>query len=608
MAYDGLFLRGQLNELKKCFLNERITRILQPDNKTILLIFRKNNTDIVLSISINPNFPVIRIIDDKDYANLNPMSFCMLLRKYLNNGIVINMSQIDGRGDYNSLERIFDIEIKNVTDGGDIKNFHLIIELLGRYSNIAICDEDYCIIDALYKNINSDSKLRELEPKKVYSTNDLIEKYSLINLSYEDFIKHIYDNFKINILNKTNNNLTNLIIQTFYGMSKTYIINILNKFNTDELKTLEMLNSAKDFNDLIDSNLLKNEFNEIVDNISQILNNNTNPTIYYENDKPIDFHIVQLTQYNGDIKNCNSINDLINTYYKEKYNYSLETNDKSVLINNLKQLLIKFNKKIELYESEINNNNNYEKYKIYADLINTYGYNNEMIVDNNLICPNYYDNNKEDKIPIDNELSISKNAEKYYQKYNKSKRSILANTDLLNKTKQELNHLLTIEDTLNFNLDAYDLLLIKEELNKYFYKKNISSNQNNKKPKKINYNIKKYKSSSGIDIFLGKNNLQNEYLTFDIAKNTDTWFHVKNATGSHVIIKKPYTDLDMKTIEEAAALCAYYSSLKNETKVTVDYTLKKELKKVKGAAPGFCIYHKNYSINVVPSNKIQEIK
>ena len=608
MAYDGLLIRKQINELNKILLNERITRILQPDSKTVLMLFKKNNKEIVLSISINPNFPVIRLINEKDYSNLNPLAFCMLLRKYINNGIVVNISQIDGHGDTNSLERIIDINIKNTTEGGDIKNFHLIIELLGRYSNVVICDDNYIIIDVLYKNYNSQTKLRELIPKINYNTNDLTKKNSLIDITYEKFIEHLYDNYKVDLLNNVKLDLINIFIQSFYGLSKSYIINIFNKYNTNENEILELFNKSKQALNIINNKLLINEYNEILNNINQInSNSNLEYKIYYENNKPIDFHIFSLSQYTN-YKSYSNINELINEYITQKFNYSVESNDKTLLKNNLHLLLAKLNKKIDIYESEINNNSNFDKYKVYADLINTYGYNNEMINNNILICPNFYDNNSIIEIPIDTSLSIPKNAEKYYQKYNKSKRAIIANKNLLEDTHNKINHLLSIDETLNFSLDAYDLLIIKEELNKYFYKKNINTNPKTKKKKNINFNIKKYKSSSGVDIYLGKNNLQNEYLTFDLANSTDTWFHIKNATGSHVIIKKPYTELDMKTIEEAASLCAYYSSLKNDTKVTVDYTLKKELKKVKGAPPGFCIYHKYYSINVIPSNNLKEIK
>ena len=216
-------------------------------------------------------------------------------------------------------------------------------------------------------------------------------------------------------------------------------------------------------------------------------------------------------------------------------------------------------------------------------------------------------------IPLDLSKSISDNANIYFNKYNKLKRTIDSATELLKKNEFELTHINEIINSFEFINDEKDLFLIKKELNEYFkysdkkLDKSINTNKSKNNKNKLNYNIDHYKSSSGIDIYIGKNNLQNEYLTFTIASPNDTWLHVKNRTGSHVIIKKSYEDLDMKTIEEAASLAAYFSTMKNETKVTVDYTLKKELKKVKGKPPGFVIYNKNYSINVEPGVFIKKL-
>ena len=258
-----------------------------------------------------------------------------------------------------------------------------------------------------------------------------------------------------------------------------------------------------------------------------------------------------------------------------------------------------------------------DKYKLYGELVSAVGYDKSLIKDGILTCKDYNDGDREVSIPIDESIPIARNVEKYYDKYNKLKRTKDNAEKLIEEALNKLEHLNSISASLELSSDRNDLYLIKEEITTCFDESHSISALNehskkvkkrdNSKSKKIEYNIHHYKSSTGIDIYVGKNNLQNEYLTFTMASPDDTWLHIKDATGSHVIVKKPYESLDDKTLVEAASLAAYFSDKRNETKATVDYTLRKELKKVKGKAPGFCIYHKNYSINVKPELLLKEI-
>lgn len=596
MAYDGLFIHTQLNEIKKIILNERISRIVQPNNKTIELVFRKNNKDIIFSIAVDSSFPFISISNKKDSLSTNPPGFCMLLRKYLSGGIIENIYQIDGRGNLNSLERIIDINIKNIDQKGDLNNYHLIIELLGRYSNIAICDNDFIIIDVLNKIEYSDNSLRILQAKNKYDTLLLDKKSEITNASFEDFINILNETKNKFTINNEKYDFTKLIINSFYGLSKTFIEHILNISNIDSRNI--------DINDLLNNNsdLSKNIYNNLKIEVDNILNNKINPSIFYINQNAKDFHVINLSIYNEKIENFNTANECILNYKNIKHLAATESNEKSILIKNIENLISKTMKKISQNEQDIEKNNDFDKYRIYGELINTYGYSIKPNDNNELVVENYYDNNKLISIPINTEYSIQKNAEKYFDKYNKSKRTIEKSKELLILNNNSIEHLESIKESVEFIQDNNDLKTIKYELSEYFNIK--EKNNKNKKRENINklMNITHYKTDDGIDIYVGKNNIQNEYVTFDIANSNDTWFHVKNATGSHVIIKKPYDELDMKTIEKVASLAAYYSSMRQNTKTTVDYTLRKELKKVKGKAPGFLIYHKNFSINVEPKN------
>lgn len=610
MAYDGLFIKNQIKEFKNILLNENISKIYSTNKKEIDLVFRINNQNINLSISANPNSPIMYINNTLENNDKTPTGFIMLLRKYLKSGKIIDIKQIR---DINtlSLERIIDISIYNINEKGDYETYHLIIELMGKYSNVILLDKDYTIIDVLIKASDILESVRILMPKTKYSTKEIIYKIDIFddkglkntNTLYEYLID------KINSLKKQNKdyNIIDTFSMSFSGLSKSYLSYKFSENNIDGYISIYNNNLIKydDFNLII---------NSIYNDIISIENNINKSYIFKTKDKYKDFHIFDFSKYYNEYEKIEYENSSICLidYFSSKINESQTSNDKKNLMNFATNIKNKLLKKNDLYNKEIEDSKDLEIYKIYGELVNTYGYDKNNIKDNKLICINHYDN-KEVSIPLDLSKSISDNANIYFNKYNKFKRTIDSASELLKKNDLELTHIDEIINSFEFINDERDLFLVKKELNEYFkysdkkFDKNISNNKSKIIKNKLNYNIDHYKSSSGVDIYVGKNNLQNEYLTFTMASPNDTWLHVKNNTGSHVIIKASYENIDMKTIEEAASLAAYFSTMKNETKVAVDYTLKKELKKVKGKPPGFVIYHKNYSINVEPGIFIKKI-
>lgn len=599
MSYDGLLVRAQISEIKKIILNERISKITQKNNKNISLLFRKNNNDIIFSININPNFPHIILENEKPKTYQNPYAFTMLLRKYLEGGMIIGINQIDGISDYNSLERIVEITVKNTIETGDIKEYKLIIELLGRYSNALIVDENNTIIDVLLKIKDTDNQLRILKAKEKYSTDKLYKKQTLINISFDDFILSLKNAYTMKSINKEPINIYNIFLQAFYGLSKSYIINLIYKLKIDENELFNCLLRNENYECFIPI------YEQIIKDINNILNNNYMPRIYYEGKNIKDFHILSFDIYDKS-ESFDNINDMLSKYISLKYGNNSNNENLNNLKTKINKLIEKTLKKIEINELDIEKSKDYENDKLYADMIKTYGYNKENIKDDILYCKNYYDNNKNLEIKLDSKLSIQKNAEMYYNNYNKKKRTIDKSNEQIKRYNNQLEHLNDLLENLKYINETNDLLQIETELENSFKTKNtgiVKKKQNNK-----TMNIKHYKAYDGTDIYIGKNNIQNDYLTFNIADANDTWLHVKNATGSHVIIKKNYEDLDIKILEQAASLASFYSSLRNENKVTVDYTLRKELKKVKGKPLGFVIYHKNKSINVEPKIELKEIK
>jgi len=261
-------------------------------------------------------------------------------------------------------------------------------------------------------------------------------------------------------------------------------------------------------------------------------------------------------------------------------------------------------KKYELQEKQLKDTEKKDKYKIYGELITAFGYGLEAGSEK-LIAQNYYDDNKEITIPLDKDLTPMENAKKYYDKYGKLKRTAEALESIIIETSDEITHLESIMNALDIALTEDDLKEIKEELIQAGYIKRKSSDKKAKFKSKPFH----YVSSDGYDMYVGKNNIQNEELTFKVANGGDWWFHSKTFPGSHVIVKTNGDELPDSTFEEAAKLAAYYSKGREQDKVEIDYIQRKHVKKVAGSKPGFVIYHTNYSMAISPDiHGIKEIE
>lgn len=630
MAYDGIFIKFQLKEIKNLVLDEHISKITQRSHKEVDFHIRKNNQNYILTFSANPNFPYILLSTSEAHNLSTPPSFCMLLRKYLQGAIIKNIKQIGFKSinkvdDGLCLERIVKFEFENINENGDISTYYIYFEVMGKYSNIIITDENNIILDVLLKSSVANKRLAL---KEKYSTKEITTKFDILNENFDGFIASINEGLALATINDEQFDLPGTISKKYAGLSKPIILHIILEFLNSNRKTI----TPENFNYEIINKRIKNKedyqnlFNFLVKYLNDFLTSDIRitPIINYKGDKPSDFYIFKLFSFQGVTKTFDSINTCLETYITNKYEDLNDTAEKKNLQTTIKNLYTKLNKKLDIYKKDLSKCADTDKYKNYGELVSCFGYNLEDIKDGILTCKDYNHNDAIVKIPIDESLTVAQNVERYYDKYNKLKRTKDNVEKLIEETTVKLEHLNSIELSLELPNDKNDIYLIKEEILKYFdeaqkiqslkkqksdiaVRKSAKPNNKSNQKNKINYNIHHYKSSSGIDIYVGKNNLQNEYLTFTLANPDDTWLHIKNATGSHVIVKMPYEKLDDKTLVEAASLAAYFSEKKNETKATVDYTLRKELKKVKGKSPGFCIYHKNYSINVKPGILINEI-
>ena len=327
----------------------------------------------------------------------------------------------------------------------------------------------------------------------------------------------------------------------------------------------------------------------------QIKNGDFTPNAVYENRLPKEYAAIRLTSYSEENTQVfDTFSKLLEYYYAEKSTIT-RIRQRSVDLRKIVQTALERNvKKYDLQLKQLEDTQKREKYRIYGELLNTYGYEAQPGA-SSLEVLNYYDNQIL-TIPLDPMLSAGENAKKYFEKYQKLKRTYEALTTLTAETKAEVEHLSSISTSLDIALQEEDLVQIKEELIESGYMKRKGGAKGKQKRERITSKPFHYISSDGYHIYVGKNNYQNEELTFKFATGNDWWFHAKGIPGSHVVVKTNGDELPDNVFEEAGRLAAYYSQARGQEKVEIDYTQKKNVKKPGGAKPGFVVYYTNYSL------------
>ena len=581
MAFDGIVIANLVKDLNDKIVSGRISKIAQPEKDELLLTIKGNRENFRLLISANASLPLLYFTETNKPSPLTAPNFCMLLRKHIANGRIVSVSQP-------GLERIVRIEIEHLDEMGDLKRKFLIVELMGKHSNIIFCDDENKILDSI-KHISAQvSSVREVLPGREYFIPHAGEKKDPLTITEEEFKE---------LIGKTPQNLSKALYTDLTGLSPTVSAELCH------LASLDGDISAKDFSDS-ELTHLYHAFTWIMDDVRQ---GSFTPNIIYQKEKPVEFASIPLSMFSGgDYRSVSfpSISALLERYYAERNTVSRihqkSTDLRKILTNSLERSY----KKRDLQQKQIKDTEKREKFRIYGELLNTYGYGIQE-GEKSFRCLNYYDNT-EITIPLDPTLSAQENAVRYFDKYNKQKRTFEATSRQLEQTEAEIEHLESISTFLDIARKEEDLAQIKEELTEYGYIKRHFSG--GKKQKKAVSRPFHYLSSDGFHIYVGKNNYQNEELTFKLASGNDWWFHAKGIPGSHVIVKTEGKELPDRVFEEAGALAAYYSRGRGQDKVEIDYIQKKNLKKVPGAAPGFVVYHTNYSLVAAPEIPVKEIE
>lgn len=577
MAFDGITIANIVKELNDTLSGGRIYKIAQPEPDELLITVKNNSSQYRLFLSADASLPLIYLTEKSKQSPLTAPGFCMLLRKHLQNARILDISQP-------GLERIIRIRMEHLDDLGDLCQKTLVIEIMGKHSNIIFCKDDDTVIDSIKHISGMISSVREVLPGRKYfipQTQDKTDPFTLLEPLAQDSSRKDFAA-----------KLSSMPMPVYKALYSAYT-------GLSPVMAQELCFRAKADGDLPASALPGSALTAVYDVLTamlrQIRSGGFTPNIVYDKKAPVEFASFPLSIY-ADKESVvfETVSGLLEHYYEEK-NTLTKIRQKSADLRKIVQTALERNvKKYDLQIRQIKDTEKREKYRVYGELLNTYGYNVAPGA-RSMEALNYYTNEMV-TVPLDSALTPTENAKKYFDKYGKLKRTYEALSELTVQVKQEIEHLESIAAALDIALQEEDLVQIREELIESGY---IRRKGGGKKVK-ITSKPFHYLSSDGFHIYIGKNNYQNDELTFKLAAGSDWWFHAKGIPGSHVIIKTEGKELPDRAFEEAAKLAAYYSKGRDQEKVEIDYLQKKNVKKPNGSKPGFVVYYTNFSMMIEP--------
>ena len=569
MAFDGIYLYSLVQDFKKSITNSKIDKINQPEKDEIILTLRKDRKNIKLLISASSKYPRIHLTETTKPNPLQAPMFTMVLRKYLIGGRIIDVEQIDG-------DRLVNIYIEATDELGFNSIYTLIIEIMGRHSNISLVRQRDNKVMECIKHIGADvNSYRILYPGVTYKYPPKSNKLNPFSFSKSDLENYI-----------DNNDITldiNYFSSIFTGISKS----LSHHFYEDYIS-------------LYGKFTIENIY-DFVRKIIKELTDFPKYNIYIDRDENyVDIFSLDVKTLQGEFKSLSFAepHSMMDKYYLEKDKQerikSRSINIQKLLTTNIDRCL----KKEEKLNILLKKCESKDDYKIKGDLLTSYIYTLKQ-GDKSAKLLNFYSETEEYMdIDLDPNKSPSENIQSYYKKYNKLKKSEESSLDQLKKNEEELQYLYSVLTNIQ-NCESYvEIDDIKNELISTGYIRTKKSSKQDKKSKTSK--PLHFISTDGIDIFVGKNNIQNDYLSLKFANKNYMWLHTKNIPGSHVIIcAHEVPDI---TLIQGATLAAFYSKAQNSTKVPVDYTLVKNLKKPAGSKPGMVIYNTNYTLYAEPSD------
>ena len=597
MAFDGITTACLCKELSDRLTGARIYKIAQTDRDELVLTLKpsaeRGGGQCRLYLSADASLPLAYFTAKQRQAPLQAPAFCMLLRKHLQNGRILSVTQP-------GLERILRFEVEHLDEMGDLCRHTLVIELMGKHSNIIFLDDREQIVDSIKHISAMVSSVREVLPGRPYFVPDTRGKRDPLTESEERFDA---------LLRTQQVAPARLLMSTYTGISTQMAEELCQRAHLSNDRSASSMTPQ-------DRESLWHEFHTLMQDVRE---GRFAPGIYYKKEEtgrrgaPVEYSAVSMRIYSDfpehfEEVRFSSMSELLETFYAQK-NEVTRIRQKSVDLRRIVQTILERDvHKYDLQRKQIRDTEKRDKYRLYGELLNAYAY---SVPAGAKSCEvdNYYTGEKI-RIPLDPTLTPTQNAKKYFDRYTKLKRTHEALTGLTAEVKAEIDHLESIRTSLDLATNEGDLAQIRQELEDSGLvrrhtgagKKRPGFDKSGSKKGRARTPVSRplhYVSSDGYDIYVGKNNTQNDQLTFHFAEPNDIWMHANDMPGSHVILRsagRSMEEIPDRAFEEAASLAAWYSAGREQGKVEIDYLLRRNVKKPGGSKPGFVVYYTNYSI------------
>ena len=557
MSYDGLFTHGMVNELKNTILGGRVSKIHQPYNNELILRIRANRKNYHLLLSAHPQYARVQLTE-MEYENPQQApQFCMVLRKYIENSTLIDIQQVEN-------DRIIEFTFTGRDELGDEQHYHLIVEIMGRHSNVLLVNKDAMKIYEAIRHIpQSLNSYRTLLPGATYRPAPAQDSMNPFTFTGEVIIEGETDKERIRSIQSA-----------FQGFGR---------------------DSGRELLHRIDKNKTKTPTQVFESFINQFEDNHLEPTLIKQGHQTA-FSALNNESIAGDKENFESLSLLLDEFYEnkaERDRVHQQSNDLSQLLTNERKKNIN---KLQKLEKDYKETNRAKEYREKGEVLTAYMHQVQQ-GQTSVELENFYNDNELIKIELDAQKSPAANAQWYFSRYQKMKNRKMHLETQIPQTNQEIDYIDSILAQLEI-ASSDDIDEIREELRDQGY---LKKQRANRKKKKKSTGPEKYYASDGTLIYVGKNNNQNDQLTMKTARKNEWWLHTKDIPGSHVVIRSE--NPSEETIEEAAILAAYFSKYRLSSSVPVDYTQIKHVHKPNGAKPGFVIYDNQNTVFVTPNQK-----
>ncbi len=556
MAFDGGFLYKIIEELREA-VDSHIDKIYQPSKEELVFLLRKKGFAKRLLLTVKSGSARLHFTENKYENPAVPPNFCMLLRKYLSSARLIDIKS-------NDFERIAELIFSSANEMGDVITLKLICELIGNSSNVILTLENGKIIDAL-KHSDVESGKRFILPGAIYEYPISYKKQSPLSINADAFLNVNFDEQE----------LYNHLLSSINGFSPLICREIVHKSN--------FLGKKEAFNQIINS--LSNTFKGVI--------------IYKADGSPLEYSYTDIDQYGVSFRKeyYSSPSQLLDKFYTDRDTAARISAAAHDIIRLVSNLYSRAEKRLGLRLNELKLCENRENLRINGELLKANLYSIKT-GDKKAVVPNYYDPEMRDiEIPLNPALSPQKNADKYFKEYKKTYTAEQRLTALTENDREELKYLDSVLQNISAAKTLSEISEIRDELFEAGY---IKQPKTVKKPKSPSLSFKEYISIEGYKILVGKNNIQNDYITTKLASKNDVWFHAKNIAGSHTVVFCGGKELSHKTVIFAAQLAAENSKASGSANVPIDYTPVKYVKKPQGAKPGMVIYTTNKTVYVTP--------